>query len=420
MRPACAPMAGIRGDIMEQIETVIVGGGQAGLSLSYCLAATRADHVVLERGGIGQGWADRWDNFCLVTPNWSVRLPGFPYAGPDPDGFMPRDDLVAHLKAYAESFDAPVRTGVQVTACKPTDTGFTVQTSAGEIACRNLVMANGAYQKPFLPKGAETLPDDMPKLTLGDYRNPDKLPEGRILVVGSGQSGAQISEELAMSGRSVTLACGRVGWAQRRYGDKDLVWWAEQAGFYDHRLSDLPDGARLAGMVLASGHHGGTHDVNFEVLQDEGVELVGRFLGCEDRTAVFADDLDASNRFSNDRFNDIRKLFTATAEKIGQPVPEFRAVARLKGTPRTRIDLSDYGAVLFTGGFRPGYNALIPNGDAFDEHGFPIQTDGKSDVVEGLWFLGTHFLRTRGSSLLLGVGKDAEVIAAALTKTART
>lgn len=412
-----AGMIGKRGAIMEHIETVIVGGGQAGLSLSYYLTGKDSGHVILERGDIGQGWADRWDEFCLVTPNWSVRLPGFPYQGSDPDGFMPRDDVVAHLTGYAESFDAPVRTGVEVTSCEKADQGFVVHTGAGDIACKNLVMANGAYQKPFLPKGAKTLPDSLPQLTLGDYKNADALPKGKILIVGSGQSGAQISEELAMARRSVTLACGRVGWAQRRYGDKDIVWWAERAGFYEHRLADLPEGARLAGMVLISGHHGGAHSINFETLQDQGVELVGRFMGCQGQIARFADDLEASNQFSNDRFNDIRNLFTATAEKIGEPVPEFCGETKLKGTPRTEIGLADYGAVLFTGGFRPGYDSLLPIGDAFDEHGFPFQTDGKSDVVPGLWFLGTHFLRTRGSSLLLGVGKDAEVVARALTGT---
>lgn len=399
---------------MENIETVIIGGGQAGLSLSYYLSQQNAGHVILEKGDIGQGWADRWDKFCLVTPNWSVRLPGFPYRGDDPDGFMPRDDVVAHLKAYAESFDAPLRKGVEVEACEKSDAGFLVHTSGGDIACQNLVMANGAYQKPFLPKGADTLPDNLVRLTLGDYRNPEALPEGKILIVGSGQSGAQISEELVMSGRSVTLACGRVGWAQRRYGGKDIVWWAEQAGFYAHRLSDLPEGARLAGMVLITGHHGGARDINFETLQDQGAELVGRFLGCDGQVARFADDLEASNRYSNDRFNDIRNLLTATAQKIGEAVPEFSAETKLKGTPRTEIDLGDYGAVLFTGGFRPGYHSLLPIEDAFDEFGFPLQTDGKSDVVPGLWFLGTHFLRTRGSSLLLGVGKDAEVVAKSL------
>jgi pyridine nucleotide-disulfide oxidoreductase len=402
---------------MENIETVIIGGSQAGLSLSYCLTRNNSEHVILERGDIGQGWADRWDKFCLVTPNWSVRLPGFPYRGSDPDGFMPKDEVVAHLKAYAESFGAPVRTGVEATACEKTDQGFVVHTSVGEFACRNLVMANGAYQKPFLPKGSETLPDNLPQLTLGDYKNADALPEGKILVVGSGQSGVQISEELAMSGRSVTLACGRVGWAQRRYGGKDIVWWAERAGFYEHRLADLPEGARLAGMLLLSGHQGGAHNINFETLQDQGVELVGRFLGCKGQLAQFADDLEASNQFSNDRFNDIRNLFTAVAEKIGEPDPEFCTETKLKGTPRTEVDLSDFGAVLFTGGFRPGYDSLLPIEDAFDEHGFPLQTDGKSDIVPGLWFLGAHFLRTRGSSLLLGVGKDAEVVAKALTGT---
>ena len=400
--------------LMENVDTIIVGGSQAGLSLGYCLDQQGTNYVILERGNIGQGWADRWDNFCLVTPNWSVRLPGFPYRGSDPDGFMPKDDVVAHLRAYAASYDAQVREGVEVTNCEKIVGGFVVHTSASDFTCRNLVMANGAYQKPFLPKGADTLPSDLPQLTLGDYKNADALPDGRILIVGSGQSGAQISEELAQSGRSVTLACGRVGWAQRRYGENDIVWWAEKAGFYQHRLADLPEGARLAGMVLLSGHHGGEHEINFEPLQDQGVELVGRYRGCVELTANFADNLEESNQFSNDRFNDIRSLITATAEKIGEPVPAFSAETRLRGAPRTEIDLSDYGAVLFTGGFRPGYESLLPNLDAFDDHGFPIQSDGKSDVIPGLWFLGVHFLRNRGSSLLIGVGKDAEIVAEAI------
>ncbi|WP_299757454.1 NAD(P)-binding domain-containing protein [uncultured Boseongicola sp.] len=400
---------------MEQFETIIIGGGQAGLSLSYFLTKLNSGHVILEKGDIGQGWADRWDDFCLVTPNWSVRMPGYPYQGDDPDGFMPRNEIVAHLKAYADSFGAPVRSGVEVASCAKTDEGFVVRTSAGDMSSRNLVMANGAFQKPYLPNGAETLPDTLTQLTLGDYKSPGALPDGNILIIGSGQSGVQISEELAMAGRPVTLACGRVGWAQRRYGGKDIVWWAERAGFYDHRLADLPDGARLAGNVLLSGHHGGTQDINFETLQGQGVELVGRFLSCDGQVAQFADDLDASNQFSNDRFNDIRNLFSATAEKIGEAVPEFSGKTKLKGTPRTEIDLTDYGAALFTGGFRPGYDSLLPTRGAYDNQGFPLQTDGKSDVVPGLWFLGTHFLRNRGSSLLLGVGKDAEVVAAALT-----
>ena len=399
---------------MKYVETIIVGGGQAGLSLSYFLKKQDKDHLVLEKGKVGQGWANRWDNFRLVTPNWSVRLPGFPYAGNDPNGFMARDEIVSHLKAYASSFEAPVREEVEVNACEKSSEGFIVRTTSDDFTCDNLVMANGAYQEPFLPNGAGTLPDSLPKLTLNKYKNPDALPEGKILIVGSGQSGAQISEELTLSGRSVTLACGRVGWAQRSYGGKDIVWWAERAGFYEHRLEDLPGGARLAGMVLITGHRGGRHDINFQTLQETGVELVGRFLNCEGSIAHFANDLEVSNQFSNDRFNDIRNLISATANRLGEPVPDFRHETTLDGSPKTEIDLSDYGAVLLTGGFRPCYRNLLSFDGAFDDDGFPIQTDGKSDVVPGLWFIGTHFLRTRGSSLLLGVGKDAEVIAKSL------
>ena len=202
-------------------ETVVVGGGQAGLSVSHELTAAGVPHVVLERGLVGQTWRGRWDSFCLVTPNWSVQLPGHPYDGDDPDGFMPRDEIVGYLQRYATGFDAPVRDGVEVTALRPGRDGrLLLETSDGEIEARNVILSTGAYQRPNRPAGAASLPPDLFQIDVEAYRNPNELPAGAVLVVGSGQSGCQISEELHRAGRDVFLACGRAGWGRGYRADR--------------------------------------------------------------------------------------------------------------------------------------------------------------------------------------------------------
>ena len=394
---------------MTKTDTIIIGAGQAGLSVSHELTQRGVPHLVLERGQIGEAWRRRWDNFCLVTPNWAIRLPGFPYAGDDPDGFMPRDEVVAHLEAYAKSFGSPIATGVNITSVSKTDGTFHIQTDQGDFSSANLVLSTGAYQKPFLPRGAETLPDRIKKLTLHDYSNPEMLPNGNVLIIGSGQSGCQIAEELNDAGCKVTLACGRVAWAPRKSGGKDIFWWVLESGFGDQKFEDVPPEARLVGNVLASGHHGG-HDVNLALIQAQGVELVGRFVGAEGFIAKFADDLFATNEFSNARYGDLCGLIKKTADAHKIPV-EFPEPPQLRGKARTEIDLTDYGSVIFTGGFRPDYRSWLPWPEAFDDDGFAIHTEGKSHAIEGLWFVGMHFLRTRKSALLAGVGEDATVVA---------
>jgi putative flavoprotein involved in K+ transport len=390
---------------------IVIGAGQAGLSTSYELAQRGVEHVVLERGQIGEGWRRRWDNFCLVTPNWATRLPGFPYQGDDPDGFMPRDDVVAHLEAYAASFNAPVETGVTIKALAKVGDAFELATNRGDFAAENLVLSTGAYQKPFLPKGAESLPENMTKLMLPDYHNPDTLPPGDVLIIGSGQSGCQIAEELNEAGRKVTLACGHVAWAPRSINGKDIFWWILESGLADQRYDEVTPEARLVGNSLASGHDGG-HTVNLPILQAKGIELVGRFLGADGTQAHFKNDLEDANEFSNARYHDLSVLFQKTADAMGLGPLDLPEAPQLIGRARTAIDLSSYGSVLFAGGFRPDYRSWLPWPDAFDDDGFALQTDGRSDVVDGLWFVGLHFLRKRKSALLAGVGEDAGVVAA--------
>ncbi len=193
----------------ETVNVAIVGAGQAGLSLSHELTHAAIEHVVLERGSVGESWQRRWDSFRLVIPNWSVHLPGAPYDGDDPDGFMPKDEIVNYLHRYAQSFSAPIRTGVEVTAIEPLEDGtFTLRTSNAEIRAREVVLASGGYQRAYRPAAARQMPvDSVPTIDAEGYTNPDALPEGDLLIVGSGQTGCQLAEECFAAGRNVYLAC---------------------------------------------------------------------------------------------------------------------------------------------------------------------------------------------------------------------
>jgi putative flavoprotein involved in K+ transport len=396
----------------DRIEVVVVGAGQAGLAVSRELTQGGVDHVVLERGRVGQSWRGRWDSFCVVTPNWFLQLPGQPYDGGDPDGFMPRDELVAYLERYAGGCEAPVREGIDVTSLRlGPDGGFVLETSAGEIAAATVVLSTGAYQRPHRPAGAATLPSGLLQIDLEDYRNPAELPSGPVLVVGSGQSGCQISEELHRAGREVFLACGRAPWFPRRLGDRDLAWWSLETGFLDAPLSSLPSpAARLAANVQATGAGGG-HDLHYRTLRKMGVTLLGRFSGAEGRHARFAPDLGQSVAWGDERNAQLMELVRKLVAERGLPQPEIPEPEPFNGEAPEAVNLSGFGAVVFTGGFRPDYESWVRFPDAFDELGFPVHEEGASTVVPGLYFVGVHFLRKRKSSLLGGVGEDAAIVA---------
>lgn len=392
-------------------DVVVVGAGQAGLAVSHELTRAGVTHVVLERGRIGQTWRGRWDSFCLVTPNWSVQLPGRAYDGDDPDGYMPRDEIVAFLERYAAGFAAPVREGVAVASLRRSNGGFRLETSAGAIDANVVVLATGAYQRPHRPAAAATLPPDLLQIDVEDYRNPAALPSGTVLVVGSGQSGCQIAEELHEAGRSVVLACGRVHWAPRRLGERDLMWWLLQSGVLDETPAELPtpDG-RLLANVLATGHGGG-HDLNFRTLQKLGVTLVGHFLRAEGRRAFFASDLDTAIAWQDDRAETLMNRFRELADERGIAIEPVEPTPFDADAP-VELDLSEFGAVVFAAGFRPDYPSWVHVPGAFDEDGFPVHDEGASTVAPGLYFVGVHFLRKRKSSLLIGVGEDAAIVAA--------
>jgi putative flavoprotein involved in K+ transport len=396
---------------MERIPAVVVGAGQAGLAVSYGLAQAGVEHAVLERNHIGESWRRRWDSFCLVTPNWTVQLPGGRYKGDAPDGFMPRDEIVGHLESYAASFGAPVRAGVEVTSTEAAPAGgLLLRTSEGDIQSESVVLATGAYQKPHRPAGADALPADVYAIDSEDYSNPSALPAGSVLIVGSGQTGCQIAEELNEAGRDVTLACGRAPWAPRRIEGQDIVSWIIKTPFLDQTLADLPTPqARLIANVQATGYGGG-HDLNYRTLQAQGVTLTGHFFGADNHSVHFAPDLAESVAFGDARYGDISNLIRKSCLQRGDPVPEFPLPGPFRAEALEKMGLRGCGAVIFTSGYRPDYRGWVHFPDSFDAFGFPITEDGASSVVPGLYFVGVHFLRKRKSSLFMGVGEDANLI----------
>jgi putative flavoprotein involved in K+ transport len=403
----------------DNAPVIIIGGGPAGLATSYELQRVGVDHIVLERGRVGQSWRDRWDSFCLVTPNWYVQLPGGRYAGEDPDGFMSRDEVVTHLEHYAQGFGAPVLDQIDVIAVRSRPGGgFAVDTSEGQMRTGAIVVATGAFQRPHRPPGAE-LPGHVLAIDAASYTNPAALPTGGVLVVGSGQTGCQIADELHRAGRHVALACGKAAWAPRRVEGRDIVSWLVETPFLDQTVDDLPSpAARLAANFQTTGRDRGM-DLNYRTLLAGGVTLTGRLLGSCGNTIRLAGDLDESVAWGDARFADICKLLRQVAVDRGESAPELPEPEALNADAPTEINARDLGAVIFTSGYRPAYREWVQFPEAFDDLGFPIQRDGTSSVVPGLHFIGTHFLRKRKSSTLFGMAEDAAIVARAIAHQMR-
>ncbi|MEY2513670.1 MAG: putative flavoprotein involved in transport [bacterium] len=396
----------------EHNDVVVVGAGHAGLAVSHELTQAGVSHVVLEKGQIGLSWRGLWDSFCLMTPNWNVRLPGLRCDEHDPDAFMHRDDVVAFLERYAARFHAPVSEGVDVTGLHAaTGGGLLLETSAGEIAARTVVVCSGAYQRPWRPAAASALPAHPLQIDACDYRDPSGLPAGAVLVVGSGQSGCQIAEECCEAGRDVFVACGRAPWVSRRIGDHDAIWWAVETGFFDAPLSSLPSpAARFGANVQSTGSNGG-HDLHYRTLQAIGVTLLGHFTGVDGHRARFAPDLAQTVDWADQRHDELMGLVRKVAAERGLAAPEISEPEPFSADPPDDVDLDAFGAVIFATGFRPDYASWVHIPGAFDEYGFPVHHEGASTVAEGLYFLGVHFLRKRKSALFIGACEDAPIVA---------
>jgi putative flavoprotein involved in K+ transport len=341
-----------------------------------------------------------------------MQLPDQPYDGENPEAFDARDEIVGFLERYAARFEVPVQEGVAVRSLRPSvGGGFVLETSLGPLEARAVVLATGAYQRPLRPRGSSALPPDLLQLDVAGYESPEALPAGPVLIVGSGQSGCQIAEELAEAGRDVYLSCGRAPWLPRRIGDHDLFWWLKESGYLDAGVETLPEPrARLWANVLASGRHGG-HDLHLRTLHELGVVLLGHFAGADGQRASFTADLSESLAWGDERYAQLMELFARFATETGIPRPEDPDPAPFDCDARESLDLKGFGAVVFAGGFRPDYESWVHIPGGFDDLGFPIHEGGASLAAEGLYFVGVHFLRKRKSSLFVGVGEDAAIIA---------
>ena len=402
----------------ESVDVAIIGAGQAGLATSWYLTQANVDHVILEAGRVAETWRTRrWDSFCLVTPNWTVKLPGGEYAGPDPDGYMNLTELVDHFQLWADSFHAPVQESCSVAALDADSNNFVLTTSSGKIRARTVVVASGGYQRAHLPPNANQIPDSVIQILAEDYTNPDAIPPGAVVIVGSGQTGCQLAEELHQTGRKVILSCGRCPWAPRRMGGQDLVWWVVESGWWQRTPDQLPSpAARLTGNPQNTGHGRG-HDLHYRTLQAMGVELVGHYIGAADGTVHFADDLAATVAAGDAMSAFFKKWIDAVCEKRGIPVP-WEMPPPMQVDARAELDIAREGisTVIWTSGYRPAYGWV--HFPVFDEMGFPIQRDGSSSVP-GLYFMGVHFQRKAQSAVLYGVGEDAELVARDIVENRR-
>jgi putative flavoprotein involved in K+ transport len=395
------------------VSVVVIGAGQAGLSVSRGLRLAGIEHVVLEASDVAASWRGRWDSFTLVTPNWTLDLPGHPYAGDDPEGHVLRDEIVAYLDGVAADA-GPVERGVRVQRlARDGGSRFRLDTTDGPREADTVVVCTGAYQRPHHPLPADAFPSSVDVLDATEYRRPDQLRPGRVLVVGSGQTGVQLAEELHLAGRDPVVACGRAGWVPRRLGELDVVTWITRSGFYEDPVSKLPaPEARLVANVQATGARGG-HDLHFRVLQDLGVTLAGRLDRVDGDRVWFADDLAASVAFGDARYGDLARLL----REVLPDAPPMPDPPPFVADPPESVDLRDFGTVLFTSGFRPDHRSWV-DFPVFDDLGFPVVAPDLTTAVPGLYFCGVHFLRKRKSSLLFGVGEDAAIVVASIASVA--
>ncbi len=406
---------------IERTTAVVIGAGHAGLAASHFLGGRSIDHVVLERGEVANSWRrERWDSLRLLTPNWQSRLPGLRYEGPDPDGYMTMGEVTELIERFAAASRAPVRTGEDVTSVRRTDDGYRVTTNRGEIGCRAVVIASGACNQPSVPPFTDAVPGSVEQLTPFDYRDPAKLPDGGVLVVGASATGVQLAAELQRSGRPVTLSVGEHVRLPRVYRGRDVLWWMDASGVWDQRyeeVDDLTRARRLPSPQLVGTPERTTLDLN--ALASMGVELVGRWAAVRDGRALFS--------------GGVRNLFSLADLKMGRLLDTFDEWARMHGrdaevgpaerlaptrvpsSTRLQLDLrsGEIRAVVWATGFRPDYRWLdVPVVDAKGQ----LCHQGGVVGSPGLYALGLPVLRRRRSTFIYGIEDDAREVIDHLTQ----
>jgi len=400
--------------------TVVIGAGQSGLAMSRCLSDRSIDHVVIERGEVANSWrTERWDSLRLLTPNWQCRLPGYAYDGDDPDGFMTMPEVVDFMTGYAKVIAAPVQSGTTVTSVRHTDGGYRVLTDQGEWRCQTVVLATGAFNVPHVPAFAEALPSSVTTLTPMEYRNPEQLGEGGVMVVGASATGVQIAAEIQRSGREVTLAVGEHVRGPRTYRGRDIHWWMEAAGVLDERYDEVDDivrARRVPSMQLAGSPERATFDLN--ALRSIGVKLIGRLAGMNGSRAQFSGSLRNKCELADLKLGRLLNTIDewATANDLDDstlPSHRFRPT-KVDAAPPLDLDLArgEIETIIWATGFRPDYSWLDVK--VLDGKGM-IRHDGGVVDCPGMYVLGSPFLRRRKSSFIDGARADAQDLIIELT-----
>lgn len=397
----------------EYIPVLIIGGGQAGLSASYLLKQRRIPHVILEKHRIAHSWrSERWDTFCLVTPNHQCRLPGHPYDGNDPEGFMVKDEIVDYIERYAAKFEPPVKEGVTVTSVRKQDGHFLVTTNHGDWIADDVIVAIGSFHTPFVPKGAETIPSTIKQIHSVDYKRPAQIPDGETLIVGSGQSGVQIMEDLHLEGRKVHLCLGNAPRSPRRYRGKDAVTWLEEMGYYKTTFAEHPDQAKALSSTnhYLTGRDGG-HEIDLRDFALKGVKLYGFVEGIDEGGFSVKQDV-AEKLDSADRsYNGICKRIDEYLSEAGIDAPEGKHYEPVWSpeSQAVRIDFEkeNITSIVWCIGFHPDFKFIqLP---VFNLRGFP-ETERGVTQIPGLYFLGLPWMHTWGSARFSGIAEDAEYL----------
>jgi putative flavoprotein involved in K+ transport len=402
-----------------RITSIVIGAGHAGLAMSRCLADRSIDHVVLERGAVANSWkTERWDSLRLLTPNWQSRLPGFGYEGEDPDGFRDMAETIAFIERYAEVISAPVETHTTVTSLRSVDEGYEVTTDRGVWSARTVVIASGACNLPNVPALADLVPPEIATLTALEYRNPDQLAEGRVMVVGASATGTQIAAEVHRSGRPVTLSVGEHVRVPRVYRGVDIKWWMDRCGVLDEHYTEYDNLERVRN--LPSPQLAGSddrHTVDLNSLTDIGVKLIGRLAGINDGNAQFSGSLPNQCVLSDLKMNRLLDRIDEWVTENGldetvEPPHRFEPT-RFEASPPLGLSLTsgEIRTIIWATGFRPDHSWVdVP---VFDRKG-RIRHDGGVVEAPGMYLMGIPFLRRRKSSLIDGAGDDARDLSAHL------
>jgi putative flavoprotein involved in K+ transport len=403
--------------MQEHHETVIMGGGQAGLAMSAVLQRRGREHLVLERKRVGERWrTERWDSLRFQFPNWSIQLPGYTYPGDDLDGFAHYREIVRVVENYAASNRAPVREHTEVIGLAEDagGRGFMLSLVDGSIHTRQVVLATGPFHSPFIPRMSHDVSPSVLQTDPTRYRNPQELPDGAVLVVGSGASGCQIAEELMQAGRRVFLSVSRHRRAPRRFRGQDLYWWLEKLGRFDQAIDTFPY-RRWPPSTVVTGVHGG-YDVDVRRMAVDGVIVVGRVVAASEFTVALACNAnaildEADQAYAS--FLSAAREFVTEAKLEGDLVDESRAdppplPPALEERDFLDLDQENITTILWATGYAYDYDWVrVP---VFEDGGRPVQNRGVTQVP-GMYFLGLHWMHTFKSGLFSGVGSDAEYLA---------